>query len=137
MGFETVPEITVPVPGNGQYDFYIVTQAQKRIISISGAYTGTYNLDSFLGWGGSDSLAWYLDSTLNRGTPYDIPLGHLNEWIQETEHLMFQVTNWAVAGNVTVRLRFETVDRGAKAPQKVSVEQSIEIDTKPFGRLFR
>ena len=95
----------IPVLANGQYHFYKVPQNKLiRLINIGGEIqVGTFNLDSFIIWPGSNNHAVYLDSTLNRGTPFDIPLGDQNLWLRQDWELAFQVTNWTVAGTVTVR----------------------------------
>lgn len=127
----------VAIPANGQYGWFIV-QGTKRVrpINIGGEIpAGTFNLDSFIAVP-NDGHAFYLDSTQNRGTPYDFSLNHQG-WLEPQTHLHFQVSAFALAGNVVVRMWYEEVSREEKAPQSVSVKESVEIDTKPFGRLFR
>ena len=135
--YTTITETNVPVNANGQYGFYRVPHNMyARIVTLAGTYTGTYNLDAFILWPTSDSNAAYLDSSLNRGTPWQIPSEYMNGWLNPGWQLMFQVSNHTVNGVVSIRMWIELVSREEQAMQQVSVKESIELDTRPFGRLF-
>ena len=60
-------------------------------------------------------------------------LGQLNGWCNPGDYLMFVVSNWTVAGAVNVRIWYEYASREMDVPQSVSIKESVEIDTRPFG----
>lgn len=121
----------VAIPANGQYGWFIV-QANHRVrpINIGGEIpAGNFNLDAFIALP-TNGHAYYLDSTQNRGTPYDFSLNHMG-WLEPGTHLHFQVSAWALAGNVIVRMWYEYVSREEEAPTSVSIKESIKINTRP------
>ena len=136
--FEVPQQVTIPIGAAGQYFIY-QCPANKRVrllILHVARPAGTFNVDQFLVWAGNDENAIYLDGVFNKATGAIVYLGHLNAWMNPSEELQIQITNFTVAGWIQVRMWIEIVSR-EEDPQSVSIKESVEIDTRPFGRLFR
>ena len=107
-----------------------------RPINIGGEYTGNYNLDAFTGQP-HDGDMFYLDSTQNRGTPFDFSLNHMG-WLWPGIQLNLYVTAFVAVGVIQVRMWYEEITIKKIVPQSVSIKESVRIDTKPsFGILER
>ena len=135
--YEYIPEIYIWVPIAGQYVFYQVPHDRyMRPISIGGTYTGTFNLDAFLAYQfGNFINSGYLDATQNRGSPYGFHCPP-NGWMNPGDNIRFVVTNHTLAGQVNIQMWAEFASREQTVPQNVNIVDSVELDTRPFGRLF-
>lgn len=104
--FEIPLIINIQIIANGSNLVFTVPENNEiRLVTIGGGYNvANYNVDQMYILNKTNNMLAYIDTTLGRPTPFVIPCGHWDGWLQPDWEVYVVISNFSAASTLTMRI---------------------------------